>query len=793
MLQNFLRVIFRYLLRSRFFTILNMLGLSVGLACCLIIFSFVKNELSYDRFHKQGNHIYRVIRQSEMSNMPYNIGITSGPYAGALQQDYGDRIQDVTRAFVFNGMVQYDDKSFMEERLLLADKNFFSFFSYPLAYGDPATALSVPGSIVLTRALSRKYFGEENSVGKMIRLDNEYDLQVAGIMDDLPGNTHLQFDAVATLSLIEKEPWFNEWWNNGTNTYVQVASAEDVSFLESNFPEFMNKYFGKDFERVGNRIGLKLEPLEEIYFNNDTRYDQNIAHGDKRYIYIFGSIGILLIILAAMNYINLATAQTSQRSKEVGIRKTLGSTQRSIAIQFLSESLLLCTISLLIGVAIAQLTIPLFNANFGVSIPDIFNTPELIYFLPLLLILISGLAGSYPSFLLSSLKPIRIMKGQLKSEMHYLMLRKILIVFQFSISVFMIIATVFVSGQLAYMRETDLGFSPNKVAIVRMNNPVIQKQQKAFKAELLASRFFESASLASGHPGGYYDATTVNVEGQEENTRMRTLWADEGLLTTMNISIVEGRFFAKEFPADSTFSVVLNETAVRQLGWTPEEALGKRVKLAQFDSVYQQVIGVVKDYHFTSLKERIEPLVIGYRPNGRNLLVKFSETNLQDAVASLEKLWGSYQTGFPMKFSFMDDTLGSMYVRETVQGKLFSVFSVISLGIACLGILGLASFMAEQRRKEIGIRKVLGATVNQLSVLLMKDLMLLVLVANLISIPVGYWAIRQWSENFAYRVPLNPLMFISGAISVLFIAAIIIGVNASRTAMENPVKSLRSE
>jgi putative ABC transport system permease protein len=786
-------VIFRYLLRSRFFTILNMLGLSIGLACCIIIFSFVKNELSYDRFHQQGDFIYRVIRQSEMSNMPYNIGITSGPYAGALQQDYGDRFQDITRAFVFNGLVQYEDKSFIEEKLLLADKNFFSFFSYPLSYGDPASVLSTPGGIVLTRALSRKYFGEENSIGKIIRLDNEYDLQVTGIIDNLPGNTHLQFDAVASLALIEKEPWYNEWWNNGTNTYVQVSSADDVSYLQSTFPEFMNKYFGKDFERVGNRIGLKLEPLKEIYFNNDTRYDQNIAHGDKRYVYIFGSIGILLILLAAINYINLATAQTSQRSKEVGIRKTLGSTQRSIALQFLSESLFLCTVSLLVGVAIAQLTIPLFNTNFGVSIPDVFNTSELIYFLPFLLILISLLAGSYPSFLLSSLKPIRIMQGQLKSELHYMMLRKVLIVFQFGISVFMIIATTFISSQLSYMRETDLGFSPNRVAIVHMNNPVIQKQQVAFKEQLLQSRFFESASLSSGHPGGYYDATTVNVEGQEENTRMRTLWTDEDLLATMNISIVEGRYFAKEFPADSASSVVLNETAILQLGWTPEEALGKRVKLAQFDSVYQQIIGVVKDYHFTSLKERIEPLIIRYRPHGRNLLLKFSEADLQDAVASLEKLWGTYQTGFPMEFSFLDDTLGSLYVREQVQGRLFSVFSVISLGIACLGILGLASFMAEQRRKEIGIRKVLGATINQLSVLLVKDLLFLVLIANLIAIPLGYWAILQWSENFAYRVPLNPLMFFSGAIVVMLIAAIIIGANASRTAMENPVKSLRSE
>lgn len=793
MLLNFIKVIFRYLLRSRFFSLLNVFGLSIGLACCLIIYSFVANELSYDRFHEKGDHIYRVIRQSEMSNMPYNIGITSGPFAEALRLDFGDRIAETTRAMVFNGLIQFQDNSFMEERLLLADKNFFQFFSYPLTEGSPASVLDSPGNIVLSRKLARKYFGNATAIGKTIRLENEYDLVVTGIMDILPGNTHLQFDAVASLALVENEGWYKEWWNNSTNTYVQVASPDDIIYLRANFARFMDKYFGKDFERVGNRIALDLEPLKDIYFNYDTRYDQNIAHGDKRYVYVFGSVGVLLILLAAMNYINLATAQTSQRSKEVGIRKTLGSTQKHIAAQFLSESFFLCFISLCIGVAIAQLIIPVFNVYFGVSIPDVFNAGALVYFIPLLLIVIAVLAGSYPAFLLASLKPLRVMQGQLKGEMPYLLLRKVLVVFQFSISVFMIIATVFISRQLDFIKEADLGFSPNKIAIVKVNNPVIQRNQKSFKERVLQKGQVESASLASGHPGGFYDATTVNIEGQEENLRMRTLWADEDLLNTMNIRLVKGRFFTREFPADSAYSVVLNETAVRQLGWTTEEALGKRVMLAQFDSVYKHVVGVVKDYHFTSLKERIEPLVIAHRPRGNNLILKLAGSDLHQSVSSIEEIWDSYDTGFPMELTFQDDALGRMYTRETTQGKMFSVFSFISLTIACLGILGLASFMAEQRRKEIGIRKVLGATVNQLSLLLAKDLLSLVLLANIIAMPLGYWAIEKWSENFAYKVAVSPLIFLAGAITVLIIAAAIIGAKASRTALENPVISLRAE
>lgn len=793
MLHNFLKVILRYLFRNRFFTILNMLGLSIGLGCCIVIYLFVTNELAYDQFHKNGDQIYRVIRQSQMSGMPYNIGVTSGPYAEALRLDYKDRIQDVTRAMSFNGLVQYQDKSFMEDKLLLADRNFFQFFSYALAYGDAANVLSGPGSIVVTKNFSRKYFGNENSIGKVIRVENEYDLIVTGVLDDLPGNTHLQFDAIGALSLVEKESWFNEWWNNNLSTYVKVPSEGDVSFLRSSFPDFMDKYFGDDFARIGNRIGLNLEPLKDIYFNYDTRYEQNISHGDRRYVYIFGCIGVMLTLLAAMNYINLATAQVSQRAKEVGIRKTLGSTQTSIASQFLSESFFLCLLSLLIGLGLAQTIIPFFNSSFGISIPDIFSDRQLIFFLGILLIIISLLAGGYPSFLLSSFKPVNVMKGQIKSDLRYLFMRKILVVFQFSISVFMIVVTLFISRQLTFMREKDLGFSPNKVVLVRMNNPVIQRQRQSFKENILRQPDFENASLASGHPGGFYDASTVGVEGKDENLRMRTLWADEDLLTTMNINLAAGRFFKEEFPSDSIASVVINETAVRQLGWTMEQALGKRVKLSQFDSVYKTVIGIVKDYNFTSLKEQIEPLIITYNRHGHNLLIKIEGRDLQQSIASIQQLWDSYQTGFPMELVFLDDTLGRMYATETIQGKMFAIFSIISVAIACLGILGLASFMASQRKKEIGIRKVLGATVNQLSALLMKDLLLLVLIANLIAVPVAYWAIQNWSQGFAYRAALDPFIFIESAAAILLIALIIVGVNALKTTHENPVNSLRSE
>jgi putative ABC transport system permease protein len=793
MISNFIKVIFRYLFRSRFFAILNIAGLSIGMACSIVIYLFVRNELSYDKFHTDGNNLYRVIRQSQINGMPYNIGVTSWNFGEALPQDYGDRISATTRTLSFNGLVKFEDKSFLEEKLFLVDKNFFQFFSYPLEKGQPSQVLQNPNDLVISKAFARKYFGETDPIGKTLRIDDTYDVQVTGILDEVPGNTHLQFDVVGSIALIENQEWVKNWWANAFNTYVKVGSQAHVDFLNKAFPDFMNKHFGKDFERVGNKIGLKLEPLHDIYFNYDTRYETNVAHGDERYIFVFSSIGVLLILLAGINYVNLATAQASKRAKEVGIRKTLGSSKTAVATQFLSESFFLCLLSMFVGVGLAQIGIPFFNSSFGLSIPGIWSDPFLWIFLALLLVVISITSGAYPSFLLSSFKPIKVLKGEVKGNLQYLFIRKALVVFQFTISVLMIISTLFIGEQLRFMREKDLGFDAKHLVVVRMNNELINNQRKTFKDRLLAEQIFESASYSSGQPGGFYDATTVNIQGEEENMRMRTLWADEDFLKTMDLQVATGRFFSDDYSSDSTSAVLLNETAVKQLGWTNDAAIGRRVILSQFDSVYKEVIGVVKDYHFTSLKEKIEPLIISHTNGTGHLLLKVSGTQIDGSVAALEEIWNSYNTGFPLEFSFVDDVIGRLYAAERVQGKIFTTFSLISVAIACLGILGLATYIAAQRRKEIGIRKVLGASAGEVSLLLMKDLLKLVLAAIVVAIPLGYYAIEMWSQGFAYRAPLSPTVFVIGASAVFITAMLIVGLNASRVAMQDPTKSLRTE
>ncbi|HMG90551.1 MAG TPA: ABC transporter permease, partial [Chryseolinea sp.] len=452
-LFNFLKAISRYLFRSRFFTIINIFGLSLGLTCSIIIYLYVEGELSRDAFHDDKDITYRVIRQSSINGAPYDIGITSSPFAGALLEDFSGKIKRVTRATSFNGVIQVDEKSFLEEKLLLADTNFFSFFSFPLIKGNRNSVLDLPNSAVITRELAEKYFGDRDPIGMILRLDQEYDLVVTGVMDSHSSDSHLQFDFVASIALIEKEPWFSDWWNNMFYTYIQVNDKSDVAFFNSRFSGFMDKYFAKDFARVGNRIHLKLEPLTDIYFNNTTRYETNVLHGNRTYVFIFGCLGILLVVLASINYMNLSTALASKRAKEVGIRKTLGSPRSVIALQFLSESFILILISTLVALMTVQLILPLFRQQFDIDLPNLFEILSLWPTLIVCLVLLTFLSGMYPALMMSSFQPVKILKGHVKTDFQFILFRKGLVIFQFAISIFMIIATLLIGQQLKYLQE----------------------------------------------------------------------------------------------------------------------------------------------------------------------------------------------------------------------------------------------------------------------------------------------------------------------------------------------------
>ncbi|NJM25648.1 MAG: FtsX-like permease family protein [Bacteroidia bacterium] len=792
MIQNFLKVIARFILRSKFFTLINVAGLSLGLACTLVIYLYIRHEYSFDQFHNDGHVTYRVVREAQMNNVPYHVGVTSGPFMEALVTDYPGQITEATRAMPADALVQIADESFIEDRVLLADSNFFSFFSYPLLHGDPRSVLTNPNAVVLTKAFARKYFGDQDPVGKTLRLDNQYDLTVTGVMDDMPGNTHLQFDLVSSLQLVTHEDWFNEWWNNSLYTYVKIPEAKNVAYLGDHLDEFMDKYFGEDFKRTGSRMNLVLEPLQEIYFNSDTRFETNVKHGDKKYIAIFASVGILLVLLAAINYMNLATAQASRRAKEVGIRKTLGSSRKAIALQFLSESAVLCGISIVLAMVIAQMAIPVLGSAFHIELSSFLSDTYVWVFLAALWVVISLASGAYPALMLSTFQAVKVLKGEVKGEWRYVLVRKALVVFQFGISIFMIVATLFIGRQLQYMHNKDLGFDREKVMIISINNGVVGEQRQVFKNQVLNQAGVVSASFMTGHPGGFHDATSVDVEGSPDPVRMRTLWTDEDFTQTLNIDLVAGRAFSKAYPSDEASAAMINETAARQLGWTPQEAIGKRLRASFFDETFKEIIGVVGDYHFLSLHDQIEPLIV-MNGSRRELAVKLSNDDTRGVVAGIEQVWNGFDSGYPMDWFFLDDDVDQLYRKEQVQSKLFSVFSFVSVFIACLGIFGLTSYIAAQRRKEIGIRKILGATSRQLSYLLVKDMLVLVLVSNVVAMPVGYWAIKNWLQGFAYRIEMAPLVFIAGAMAVLLAAGLIVGLRAMATAAEDPARALRTE
>lgn len=793
MIAHFFVTITRGIFRNKFFNFLNVVGLALSISCCLVIYQYVNHQLSYDKFHADKDSIYRVIRQSSINGMPYDIGITSGPYAAALTNDFPHDITATTRTLAIGVLVQYGDKSFIEDNFILADRNFFSFFSFPLTHGDPRQVLSDPTSVVISKNMAIKYFGNEDPINKVIRIDNGYDAIVTGVMDEMPGPTHLRFDIVGSIQLHENADWIKDWWNNNLNTYVRLASPDRASAVQAALPDFMTKYMGKAFEQARNRIELNLEPLDEIYFNNLTRFERGVLHGDEMYVYIFVSVAILLIVLACINYTNLATAQSSARSVEVGIRKALGSGRSTLTLQFLAESFFLCVLSVLLAVIFVGAAGPLINGELGFSIDHFYADSNFWIFSGVLVLMITILAGGYPAIVLSSLKPTSTMRRETAGTFRFLLMRKALVVFQFAISILMITATIVISEQLHFLRNNDLGFDSGNVAIIRLNNETMGRQRSTFKERLLQDPRIQSVSMMSNEPGStMFDASSVQVEGQEDVIRMRTLWADEEFANTLSVNVIAGRFFSPSFPADSSRAVVLNQTAVAQLGWTAEQALGKRVMISQFDSLYKEVVGVVEDFHFISLRDKIEPLVISHG-GAQVMAVKLNQSNLNQAMTFVDEIWNSFGPGFPMEWSFLDNTLDQQYRQEANQNRIFSFFSTVSLVISCLGILGLTAIIAVRRTKEIGVRKVLGATVFQVCTLLMKDMMVMLVIAAIIVAPVCYVAVTNWLEGFAYRVPFNAWWFILGAVGVFVVALIVAASQGISAARQNPVRALRSE
>jgi putative ABC transport system permease protein len=790
MFKVFLKTGWRNLRKNRVFSFINIFGLTIGITCCMMIYLFIMNEYSFDTFHQQKDRIYRVMRgyDSTKSRAPY----LSGPYAPALLNDFPNEIKKAVRIMITNGMISFDNKAFNERKLYLADDGFFSLFSFPMIKGNAETALKEPGSVVLTASTAKKYFGNEDPMGKVIVFDKNYQLKVTGIVKDIPSNSHLDFDLVVPLSNYYGRSWFNVWINNNFYTYLLLDKRADVVKIEKRLPQFMDKYMGKDMARFGYHFDLALTPLTDIYFEPTSAFD-DVKHGDRKVVVIFLSIAILILVIACINFMNLATIRAVERSKEVGLRKVMGALRNHLVWQFIGESVLLTLISCVFSIALLQLLMPFYNQLLGFTLTVSWNSAPIYLFLVGVIIVVGFLAGSYPAFFLSGFSPIEALKGKLRLGKGGSFFRQGLVVVQFSISVLLIIGTIIIMRQMHYVKSKELGYDKEHTVLVPIDNNDIYDNMFAFKRGLEANSNVASVSLMSGEPGGFFDTQAFEVEGQTEPWKSRSEFADFEYVKTLGLKVIAGRDLSPQFATDSSEAVLINRTAATILGFTPEQAVGKWIKNTVRDDNRRRIIGVIEDFNFLSLKESMDALVISTNRDWRTVAIKLRPGNIQSSLDMVKREYAKVAPVYPLEYDFLDQKFDELYKTDVRQQTILTIFSGLAIFIACLGLFGLASFTAAKRTKEIGVRKVLGSSVSGIVVLLSKDLLKPVVLAIFVAIPIGYYAMHNWLENFAYRVPMQWWVFVLAGLVAACIAIITVSFQAIKAAVVNPVKSLRSE
>lgn len=794
MIRNYLKIAFRNLMKSKVFSFINILGLTIGITVCMMIFLFIMNEFSVDKFHANGDRIYRVLRSYERDGQPGSVAYLSGMHSPALMNDFKGQIERSVRVSTAEDLVTIGDRSFQEKKVLNADRDFFRLFSFPMVKGNAATALQNPAQVVLTETTAKKYFGTvDEAMGKQITLHKTLPLTVTGIVKDVPSNSHLQFDLVVPLDNYKDWGVMTGWLNNGVFTYVQLSPGTTRAEVEKQFPQYMEKYLGADMRKYGFAWGLSLTPLKDIYFEAPAEFGDSIRHGDKTVVFIFLSIAILILLIACINFMNLSTIRAAERSKEVGLRKVLGALRNHLVGQFIGESVLLTLISCVLAVLLLWLTMPWYNQLLGYSLTVSWNTPNLWLFLVGVIIVVGFLAGSYPAFVLSAFSPVQALKSRLNLGKNGASFRQVLVVVQFSISVFLIVGTLIITRQMNYMKGMQLGYNQEQTVSLPVDNEDIYRNLDAFKTGLKQHSAVQEVSWMSGEPGGFFDAYVFDVEGRSERWNARTEFADFDFVKTLGLKIIAGRDFSATFPTDSTEAVLVNKTAVANLGWTPAEAIGKWIQNTARDSAKRRIVGVVDDFNFESLKENIAPLVISPVEDKRVILVRLNPGNIPAGIDLIKKEYSKVAPAYPLEYKFLDRKFNDMYKKDLRQQTLLTVFASLAIFVACLGLFGLASFTAAKRFKEIGVRKVLGSSVKGIVVLLSKDLLKPVVIATCIALPAGYWAMNQWLQNFAYKTPVSGWVFVLAALITFGIALITVSMKAVRAALANPVKSLRTE
>lgn len=793
MLKNYFKIAFRNLWRHKAFSFINIMGLAVGMTAFYLIFLYVSFEVSYDSFNKKADRIYRVVADLKTPTETIN---TSGP-AWAVTPNLKEEFPEVegqVRISDDNLVFRKGDIKFEEKNVLWADSAFFKIFDFKLLKGNPATALRDQFSVVLTKTASKKYFGKENPVGQIIQFGSENrNVTVTGLVEDFPENSLIKGDVLLSMSTLTGKLYpqlDSQWANYGISAYLLLKEGTDATALQKKLPAFLERRNGQEMKEIQMFPTLILEPLRSVYLYS-TRNGSKTENMNN--VYIFSIIAAFILIIACINFVNLTTARSAERAKEVGIRKVVGAARSQLSRQFIGESILICVIAYFLSVILSILLLPLFNQLSGKIVAgSIFTNPSYALILFAIAILIGVLAGIYPALVLSSFKPVAVLKGRFSSGNRGILLRKGLVVAQFTISIALIIGTIVVYNQMKYMRSRDLGFNKDHKMVLNTHDEPGKDAFRNAVASLphVKATTFSGSVPGGGNPGAY--SQVENVKGEMQIANLDLYFVDFAYIPAYKMKMVAGRAFAKEFGTDTTQAMILNETGVKMFGYSsPKQIIGKK-----FDQWGRKgvVIGVVQDFNFRSLQQEVKPLSLRMEPERSGLLtVEIETTDLPNSIAKIESKWKELIPKWPFDYYFLDERFDSQYRSEERFGNLFLNFSILAIFISCLGLLGLALYSTMQRTKEIGVRKVMGASVSGIVNLLSKDFLKLVLISFIIAAPVAWYFMHSWLNDFAYRITISWWVFIlAGALAVM-IALITISFQAIKAAIANPVKSLRTE
>ncbi|MEZ5198591.1 MAG: ABC transporter permease [Bacteroidales bacterium] len=808
MLKSYLQSLYRNINRNRFYTFLNLLGLAVGLAAAFIILLYVQDELAYDKYNKNHKRIYRI--ESDVSvNSKHSLFATAPvPMGPAFKLEFPE-VEEFTRfRMVGTTVFDYNDKAFFEDKFCLADSSVFDVFTFPFVSGVPENALSEPFTIVLTQATAKKYFGDVNPVGMSLHSKSNGDFRITGVIEDLPGNSHLKFDALLSMSSLAKllgEESFNsmepkKFWNLGIFTFILLKNNVSISAIAEKYPAFYEKYMKSLGDQINGNFELTFTPLSKTHFQKGLLSD--MPNGNMEYVLVFSLAALFMLLIAAINYMNMATARSSKRAREIGIRKVLGSDRGQLIRQFTIESVVMAIVSFLVALLIVVLVLPEFNNFTTKTISLSFFQNPVIYLEMLAIALLAGLlSGLYPAFYLSSFQPVRVLKGKVGSTgKSGGLFRKVLVVFQFMIAIFMIIGTIVVSEQLSFLKHNDPGFIKDDLVIVDLSDSDYIEKVATLKDELLKNSNIISVTNSSGFPGRFTQIRTMKVEQEMEMEQLSVVYslADYDFIQTFGLELIDGRNFDRQMGSDAQEAVIVNQTAVKDFGWE-DNPLGKRIHYRYnkdgSGGRMLKVVGVVNDFHFKSLHSKIEPVIFLMNDAPETYLcIRVNGKNRAEALRFLEEKWNEFDADQPLSYSFLENIMDEMYTAEVKIDALIKIAAFITIFIALLGLLGLSSFLATQKTKEIGLRKIHGASIGNILMSFYREFALLILIAFVITVPMAYWRLEIWLEsNFVfYKTQEWPVFIIAGAIAIT-VGLGTISYHVVRAALRNPVDSIKYE